>query len=88
MNIGASPIGELLEQANVFSGNQTFLNASVQSLNLIDGERRIQMSERADPPAPPANTVFIYARDNGAGRTQIVARFASGPIRVIATQGP
>jgi hypothetical protein len=86
MRIGATPIGALLEQANVFQGNQTFLNASVQSLNLTTGERRIQMTERTDPAAPPANTVYIYCRDNGAGKTQVVARFATGPIRVLAIQ--
>jgi len=86
MNIGASPIGAILEQANVFSGNQTFLNASVQSLNLTTGERRIQMTERTDPAAPPANAAYIYLRDNGAGKSQLVVRFATGPVRVLAIQ--
>ena len=38
------------------------------------------------PAAPAANRATIYTRDDGAGKTQLVVRFASGPPVVVATQ--
>lgn len=47
----------------------------------------LQMQELdTDPPAPTANRVRLYARDNGAGKTQLCARFATGAVQVIATE--
>jgi hypothetical protein len=46
-----------------------------------------EFTERgADPTAGAANTARFYARDNGSGKTQLVARFATGAIQVIATE--
>lgn len=42
--------------------------------------------EIADPAAPAANEGRLYFRDNGAGKTQLVARFNSGAVQVIATE--
>lgn len=44
------------------------------------------LAETTDPAAPAADNVYFYARDNGAGKTQVVARFSSGAVQVIATQ--
>ena len=45
------------------------------------------LSELASaPPAPAANQVVIFARDNGSGKTQLCARFATGAVQVIATE--
>lgn len=56
------------------------------------GPRHFELVEHAlstggltDPLAPAADRVRLYARDNGAGKTEIVARFAGG-IVVIATE--
>lgn len=38
------------------------------------------------PSAPSANGVRIYAQDNGAGKTQLMARFASGAAQQIAIE--
>lgn len=46
----------------------------------------IESSEIADPNAPPANRARIYVRDNGAGKTQLVVRFPTGAVQVIATE--
>ncbi len=46
----------------------------------------IQLSERADPSAPAADKAILYVRDNGSGKTQIVARFHTGAVQVIATE--
>lgn len=39
-----------------------------------------------DPAAPAANEALLYTRDNGAGKTQLVVRFNTGAIQVIATE--
>jgi hypothetical protein len=46
----------------------------------------LQMVEVSAPAAAAANGVRIYARDNGAGKTQIVARFNTGAVQVIASE--
>ena len=40
----------------------------------------------SDPVAPVANTGRLYTRDNGSGKTQLVVRFPTGAIQVIATE--
>lgn len=44
------------------------------------------MEEQVDPPAPAANTGYVYMRDNGAGKTQMCVKFNTGAVQVIATQ--
>lgn len=44
------------------------------------------MKEQTDPGAPVTNKVALYAKDNGSGKTQIVARFPTGAVQVIATE--
>lgn len=46
----------------------------------------IEGDEISDPSAPAANKGRVYFRDNGAGKTQFVARFPSGAVQVIATE--
>lgn len=47
----------------------------------------VQLNESAaDPPAPSGNRVRVFAKDNGAGKTQLCARFATGAVQVVATQ--
>lgn len=43
-------------------------------------------AEISDPSAPSANGALLYARDNGAGKTQLCVRFATGAVQVIATE--
>lgn len=46
----------------------------------------LQFAERADPAAPGTNNARLYARDNGAGKTQLCVRFPTGAVQVIATE--
>jgi hypothetical protein len=39
-----------------------------------------------DPPAPGPDRVRLFARDNGAGKTQLCARFPTGAVQVISTE--
>lgn len=54
--------------------------------NFFLGTSLMVLGERADPGAPSANFGYLYCRDNGSGKTQIVARFPTGAIQVIATE--
>lgn len=42
--------------------------------------------EQANPSAPAADQAALYARDDGAGKTELVARFATGAVQGIASQ--
>lgn len=42
--------------------------------------------EISDPAAPPSNFARLYARDDGGGKTQLVVRFNTGAVQVIATE--
>lgn len=46
----------------------------------------IQMVEISTPAAPAANGARIYAKDNGAGKTQLCARFNTGAEQCFATE--
>lgn len=42
--------------------------------------------ERTDPPNPPANTARLYAKDNGAGKTQVGVIMPTGVFIPLATE--
>jgi hypothetical protein len=44
------------------------------------------MQERSDPAAPATNNGILYVRDNGSGKSQLVVRFPTGAVQVIATE--
>jgi len=46
----------------------------------------IEGKEISDPAAPATNFGRLYFKDNGAGKTQLVARFPTGAVQVIATE--
>lgn len=50
------------------------------------GSHHAEFEEISDPASPAANAARVYARDNGAGQTQVVVLFATGAAQVIATQ--
>lgn len=58
----------------------------VKITNGSTGAGLLQFEETTDPTAPAANNAILYAKDNGAGKTQIVARFPTGAIQVLATE--
>ena len=55
-----------------------------QSLHIPSGY--IEGIEIADPAAPAANRSRLYTKDNGSGKTQLVVRFPTGAVQVIATE--
>lgn len=54
--------------------------------NLIGGANFHQMTEMTAPAAGAANTVRIYAEDNGAGKTRLMALFNTGAAQQIAIE--
>jgi hypothetical protein len=46
-----------------------------------------ELGEVATPAAPGANKARLFVRDNGAGKTQLCVRFATGTVKVLATEG-
>lgn len=46
----------------------------------------MELSEIGDPAAAGTNKARLYTKDNGAGKTQVVARFATGAVQVMATE--
>ena len=72
------------------SQNATFAGvASVYGINMTNGDNTkgfLQGIEIADAPAPAANTGRLYFRDNGGGKTQLVVRFNTGAVQVVATE--
>ena len=66
------------------------LLARIAANETITGEwifnAQIEGVEIADPAAPAVNRGRLYFRDNGAGKTQLVVRFNTGAVQVIATE--
>lgn len=53
----------------------------------MPGDGTIRLRELpADAPAPGANQATIYAKDNGASKTQTVVRFATGAVQTTNTE--
>lgn len=66
------------------TGTNTFAGAvshTSTSAGYIDG-----IEQGSDPAAPAANTGRLYFKDNGSGKTQLVVRFPTGAVQVIATE--
>lgn len=66
---------EVLKGFNRVSGG-TFLEGQFLELEELS----------ADPDAPAANRVRVYAKDTGAGKTALYARFNTGAVQQIAVE--
>jgi hypothetical protein len=86
-------VGNATLATNSLTGGSTFTVAGPQ-VNLTSDAHTwsvleqggLQSTEISDPAAPAANAGKIYFRDNGSGKTQLVVRFATGAVQVIATE--
>jgi hypothetical protein len=50
------------------------------------GASYFQFTEMTAPSTAPANSARLFVRDNGSGKTQLCAIFASGAVQVIVTE--
>jgi hypothetical protein len=55
-------------------------------ISAVGAGARLELAEVTAPTAPTADRVRIYAEDNGAGKTRIMARFATGAAVQIAIE--
>ena len=62
-------------------------SAGIVSLtNASSGGGALEVIEITDPAAPGANKARLYVRVNGSGKTQLVVRFNTGAIQILATE--
>jgi hypothetical protein len=66
-----------------FPSDATLVRAFIQDNN-AEGFQEIR--ESGDVTAPLTNGARLYAKDNGSGKTQLVVRFPTGAVQVIATE--
>lgn len=71
-------------------GNDTGLARTaagiVKITNGSTGAGALHMQEMTAPSAPSANNVYIYAEDNGSGKTRLMALFGSGVAQQLAIE--
>jgi hypothetical protein len=72
--------------AQMTSGQFSFGTRSLTQVINVEMSGYTQMSEMTAPAAPAANGVRIYAVDNGSGKTQLMALFATGAAQQIAIE--
>jgi hypothetical protein len=72
------------------SGTDTGFKRSAAAIvavtNGSTGGGSLEMQEVTAPAAPATNNVRIYAEDNGAGKTRLMALFATGAAQQIAIE--
>lgn len=69
--------------------DQVMLGTSIQTVvhpGPSQFDKEVLMTEISDPSAPASNKAYLYCRDNGSGKTQIVAKFPTGAVQVVATE--
>jgi hypothetical protein len=82
--------GLYIEDHVAGTNNYNIMSKGATSLNVFEGnvkiDKYIEQTEMTAPAAPAANGVRIYAVDNGAGKTQLMAIFSSGAAQQLAIQ--
>lgn len=84
--IGANAVVSADNRAVIGDGNVTDVYLGSETPSATLHPKVLELYEISDPAAAPANHARLYARDNGGGKTQIVAIFPSGAVQVIATE--
>lgn len=72
-----------------FADDSAYTDLSSQSFNIegTGGSGYTQFTEQgSDPSAPGANGSRLFAKDNGAGKTQLCVRFNTGSTQCFATE--
>lgn len=92
--VGAFPgisIATGVEAIRILNGGNVGINTTAPTEKLevngnIKSTGHTELSEMTAPAAPATNGVRIYAEDNGAGKTRLMARFATGAAVQIAIE--
>ncbi len=78
--------GTLTDRFRIQAGLDGSVNIVLVGNHLVQGAAYHELGEIADPAAPVADNARLYVRDNGAGKTQLVVRFPTGAVQVLATE--
>jgi hypothetical protein len=78
--------GLVTNGVQTIGGPKTFSGSVLIGASTSSATGCITMKEVAAPGAPAADEVYIYAQDNGGGKTQLMALFSSGAAQQIALQ--
>jgi hypothetical protein len=86
INIEASYTGDVLPDdiAIEFQNDGSTIAGWTHNSQYLYGD--LILTEISDPDAPSSNKGRLYVRDNGSGKSQLVIRFPTGAIQVIATE--
>jgi hypothetical protein len=74
----------LTDRIDGYGGNNVNINGAWTFIN--NAAAYCQFIEQTDPAAPADVNVRLYAKDAGAGKTALVARFPTGAVQTIATE--
>ena len=80
------PIKTALAASQTADAFQIYASDGTTKLANFTATAALDMLEQTAPAAPAANSVRLYAVDNGAGKTQLMALFSSGAAQQIAIQ--
>jgi hypothetical protein len=81
----------LMAGSNLYWNNATIVSGATDGVFSLTNYAEtagaaLYLLERTAPSAPAANRVYIYAEDNGAGKTRLMALFQSGAAQQIAIE--
>jgi hypothetical protein len=62
------------------------LNSGAAATEIAGTSPMVLMNKTVEPGSSPANSGYLFVRDNGAGKMQLCAKFTSGVAQVIATE--
>jgi len=88
-NVFANGIPLILSSDASGTGDVSITRIAAGILGVRDastGGGALSMIEQTAPAAPAANGCYIYAEDNGAGKTRLMAKFATGAAQQVAIE--
>jgi hypothetical protein len=84
---GATNIGNVIKgHASQSADLQQWRDSANNVMLSVGYTGLIEFLEQLDPNNASSNKVRLFARDNGAGKTQLCAIFQTGAVQVIATE--
>jgi hypothetical protein len=84
--LAATAIGPYSASTHFDSVALGYNTATTATAQVKAGARHVELTEITDPAAGATNSARLYSRDNGSGKTQLVVRFPTGAIQVLATE--
>lgn len=78
--------GTSIAAGNVDAGLARSAAGIVKITNGSTGAGALHLQEQTAPSAPATNNVYIYAEDNGSGKTRLMALFPTGAAQQVAIE--